>query len=53
MRIFTHLVLISKNAQSIKTTIPRSVVKKLKLQPKDLLEWYETEKGDIIVRKLK
>jgi antitoxin component of MazEF toxin-antitoxin module len=51
-RTVTHLALVSKSAQSLKTTIPRSVVKKLKLQQSDMLEWLETSKGDIVVRRL-
>ncbi|MFZ0223738.1 MAG: hypothetical protein WAM42_18805 [Candidatus Nitrosopolaris sp.] len=51
-RTITHLALISKDAQSLKTTIPRNIVKLLKLKSTDMLEWLETNKGDIIVRKL-
>ena len=51
-RTITHLALISKEAQSLKTTIPRNIVKRLKLESTDMLEWLETNKGDIIVRKL-
>lgn len=51
-RTITHLALISKDAQSLKTTIPRNIVKLLKLKSTDMLERLETNKGDIIVRKL-
>jgi hypothetical protein len=50
-RTITHLALISKDAQSLKTTIPRNIVKLLKLKPTDMLEWLETNKGDEIIDK--
>lgn len=42
-RTITHLALISKDAQSLKTTIPRNIVKLLKLKSTDMLEGYNCE----------
>jgi hypothetical protein len=53
MRTLSHLALITKNAQSIKTTVPRNVVKKMNLAPTDILEWSETKDGEFTVRKLR
>lgn len=52
-RELSHLAKVSKDAQSIKTTIPRNIVKKLRLRLTDVLEWYITEKNEVCVRKLK
>lgn len=46
MPCFTHLTLTTKESQSLRTVIPRSVVEKLKLKSTDMVEWSETSKGD-------
>jgi hypothetical protein len=52
-RKLSHLAKVSKDAQSIKTTIPLTIVKKLKLRFTDVIEWYITEKDEVCIRKLR
>ncbi|MGA9151992.1 MAG: AbrB/MazE/SpoVT family DNA-binding domain-containing protein [Candidatus Nitrosopolaris sp.] len=50
-RTLTHLALVTKGSQSLRTVIPRSIAEKLGLGPSDMLEWLDI-KGQIVVRKL-
>jgi bifunctional DNA-binding transcriptional regulator/antitoxin component of YhaV-PrlF toxin-antitoxin module len=34
------------------TVVPHTIVEKMKLTDSDILEWIQTNKGEIIVRKL-
>ncbi len=52
----SHLSKVAKGTESIKTTIPKNIVKAMKLTIEDVLEWrLEDKKGEKIacVHKLK
>jgi hypothetical protein len=51
-RMITHLAPVAKNIPSVRTTIPLNIIKQLKLQPTDMIEWLITAKGDVVVKKL-
>ena len=52
-RIFSHLnKTVGDKSNSLRTVVPHTIVEKMKLTDSDILEWIETSKGDIIVRKL-
>ena len=46
------LDIFSEHVFGLKTVIPHIIAKKLQLSISDILEWTETNKGDIIVKKL-
>ena len=50
-RYLTHLALVTKESQFLRTVIPRIIAKKLRLQPSDMLEGLDV-KGQIVVRRL-
>ena len=43
---------VGDRSKSLRTVVPQKIVEKLKLTDSDILEWVETIKGDIVVRKL-
>ena len=50
-RTITRVTLTSKNSQSLRTVIPRSVCKKMNLQLYDMLEWVNADKNQVLVMK--
>ena len=50
-RIITKVTSTSKKSESLRTTIPRDVCKKLNLQLYDMLEWSDADNKKVVVMK--
>ena len=49
---YNLLATITRQSQSLRTVIPQSITKKLKLRTTDVLEWVEDENGHVIVKNI-